>query len=54
MALIKGEMQYAGVKLEAYSLSISLISPNEVLRKGKHTDKDNLKLILEYTAFNLC
>ena len=44
MALIKGEMQYT-------LLHLSLISPNEVFRKGKHTDKDNLKLILEYTAF---
>ena len=44
MALIKGEMQYTLLRL-------SLISPNEVFRKGKHTDKDNLKLILDYTAF---
>ena len=32
-------------------LPLSLISPSEHHRKGNNTDKDNLKLILEYAAF---
>ena len=47
MALINGEMQYAGVKLQAYS-------PTYFTNFSKRgPDKDNLKLILEYTAFML-
>ena len=47
MALINGEMQYAGVKLQAYSPSYF----TNFSKRGP--DKDNLKLILEYTAFML-